>query len=226
MFMTHMHAKGQGQRSVSLKGSGNKQMDTGDCITSRANVDSNDFSICDLWFDLLSEELTQFKEKRQVSKCETASHEYCACRHVKEAHKSTQARIILWFSMDWGWSSHTTINRIHYYYICLTAFFQWQPGKLAPERKTILHFNEARNDGVVVASAGPYANHLYLTPNRSITMPVPHRSVFTGQMPFLPPNQLHQSTEGKQDPKKNQISLIVSINYQFMINNSNIYYDW
>ena len=27
-------------------------------------------------------------------------------------------------------------------------------------------------------------------------MPVPHHSVFTGQMPFLPPNQQHQSTEG------------------------------
>jgi len=31
-----------------------------------------------------------------------------------------------------------------------------------------------------------------------ITMPAPHRSVFfTGQMPFLPPNQQRQSTEGK-----------------------------
>jgi len=26
-------------------------------------------------------------------------------------------------------------------------------------------------------------------------MPVPHHSVFTGRMPFLPPNQQHQSTE-------------------------------
>jgi len=29
-----------------------------------------------------------------------------------------------------------------------------------------------------------------------ITTPVPHHSVFTGQMPFLLPNQQHQSTEG------------------------------
>jgi len=28
-------------------------------------------------------------------------------------------------------------------------------------------------------------------------MPVPHHSVFTGRMPFLPPNQQRQSTEGK-----------------------------
>jgi len=35
--------------------------------------------------------------------------------------------------------------------------------------------------------------------SRQITMPTPHHSVFTGQMPFLPPNQQHQSTEGKQN---------------------------
>ena len=41
---------------------------------------------------------------------------------------------------------------------------------------------------------------------RQITMPAPHHSVFMGQMPFLPPNQQCQSTEGKH---KN----IKSINY-------------
>jgi len=30
--------------------------------------------------------------------------------------------------------------------------------------KTILDFNEARDDGVAVASAGSYANHLHLAP--------------------------------------------------------------
>jgi len=29
-----------------------------------------------------------------------------------------------------------------------------------------------------------------------ITMPAPHHSYFTGRMPFLPPNQQRQSTEG------------------------------
>jgi len=32
---------------------------------------------------------------------------------------------------------------------------------------------------------------------RHITMPSSHNSVFTGRMPFLPPNQQRQSTEGK-----------------------------
>ena len=32
--------------------------------------------------------------------------------------------------------------------------------------------------------------------SKQITTPVPHHSVFTGRMPFLPPNQQRQSTEG------------------------------
>ena len=32
--------------------------------------------------------------------------------------------------------------------------------------------------------------------SRQITMPAPHHSVFTGRMPFLPPNQQRQSAEG------------------------------
>jgi len=53
-----------------------------------------------------------------------------------------------------------------------------------------MDFTGARDDGMALASAGPYANHLHLTPDT----PVPHHSVFTGRMPFLPPNQLCQST--------------------------------
>jgi len=50
-----------------------------------------------------------------------------------------------------------------------------------------------KNDGVTVASAGPYTNHLHLAPNGT-TMPEPHHSVFTGRMLFLTPNQQCQST--------------------------------
>ena len=32
--------------------------------------------------------------------------------------------------------------------------------------------------------------------SRQIATPAPHQSVFLGRMPFLPPNQLRQSTEG------------------------------
>jgi len=36
----------------------------------------------------------------------------------------------------------------------------------APGRLNQFNFNEARDDGVAVASAGPYANHLHLSPYR------------------------------------------------------------
>jgi len=49
---------------------------------------------------------------------------------------------------------------------------------------------------LAVASAGPYAN-LHLDPD--ITTPASHQSSFsTGRMPFLPPNQQRQSTEGNK----------------------------
>jgi len=52
------------------------------------------------------------------------------------------------------------------YYIRLRAFFQYNLGKLAPERQTILDFTKATDDGVAVASAGPYANELHLAQER------------------------------------------------------------
>jgi len=55
---------------------------------------------------------------------------------------------------------------------------------------------------VAVASAGPYAN-LHL--DSDTTMPASHHSFFSGWMPFLPPNQQHQSTEDKFNDKKIKI---------------------
>jgi len=45
-------------------------------------------------------------------------------------------------------------------------FFQDNLGNTAPERQTVLDFTDTKNDGVAVASAGPYANHLHLAPDR------------------------------------------------------------
>ena len=42
--------------------------------------------------------------------------------------------------------------------------------------------------------------------SRQITMPAPHHSVFTGQMPFLPPNQQRQRTEGINNTKQHKIN--------------------
>jgi len=58
---------------------------------------------------------------------------------------------------------------------------------------------------VAVASAGPYAS-LHLAPdNHASTPPL---SFFTGRMPFLPPNQQRQSTEGIK-----ALKAIVTIQY-------------
>jgi len=59
-----------------------------------------------------------------------------------------------------------------------------------------LDFNETRDDGVAVASPGPYADHLHLATDNHASIVAPHHSVFTGQMLFLPPNQQCQSTAG------------------------------
>ena len=39
-------------------------------------------------------------------------------------------------------------------------------GQYQKDFKHILDFVEARDDGVAVTSAGPYASHLHLTPDR------------------------------------------------------------
>ena len=47
---------------------------------------------------------------------------------------------------------------------------------------------------MAVASAGPYAS-MHLAPDRQPRQ-YPTTLFFTGRMPFLPPNQQRQSTEG------------------------------
>jgi len=49
---------------------------------------------------------------------------------------------------------------------------------------------------MVVASAGPYAS-LHLAPGRQPCQHPTTQVFFTGRMPFLPPYQQRQSTEGK-----------------------------
>ena len=56
--------------------------------------------------------------------------------------------------------------------------------------------------------------------SRQITTPAPHRSVFTGRMPLLPPKQQRQSTEGmyvrpaccKTDSAQNVNTVVTSTN--------------
>jgi len=54
--------------------------------------------------------------------------------------------------------------------------------------------NEARDDGVAVASTGPCTSFASLS--RQINMPSPHHSDFTGQMLFLTPSQQCRNAGG------------------------------
>jgi len=76
------------------------------------------------------------------------------------------------------------------------SFFQDNLDKLAPERSTIADFTGASDDGVTVALAGPYANHLHLAPERQ-----PRQYLITqflqNECPSCrPTNSERQSTEG------------------------------
>jgi len=77
------------------------------------------------------------------------------------------------------------------YYTRLTSLCPGLP-RWAQKGKTNLDFSEA----VAVASAGLYAS-LHLAPDRQPRQH-PTTQFFTGRMPFLPPNQQRQSTEGSK----------------------------
>ena len=83
---------------------------------------------------------------------------------------------------------------------CLTALCQGLPRWPGTRNvKTNLDFTEAREERVAVTSAAPYAS-LHLAPDRQ---PCQHTTTqfFTGQMPFLLPNQQRQSrTVEKKGP--------------------------
>ena len=74
---------------------------------------------------------------------------------------------------------------------------QDNPGRPVPEGQTILDF-ESSDNGVEVASAGPYASHLYLvqTDNHASTSSL---KFFMGRLLFLSPNQQRQSNKGDSD---------------------------
>ena len=101
------------------------------------------------------------------------------------------------FKLEWTYiipNENAVSTYYYYYYIRLTAFFQDNLGKPVPERYAILDFTGARDDGVAVASAGPYANHLHLAPyidNHDSTQSL---NFFTGRMPFLSPPSLEQTS--------------------------------
>ena len=92
-------------------------------------------------------------------------------------------------------NKHFLTNNAHTYtHTHLTAHFPGLP-RWASTRKVepiwiLLKQETVSGSGISWArcKSAPYS--------RQITMPAPHRSVFTGRMPFVLPNQQRQSTEG------------------------------
>jgi len=63
--------------------------------------------------------------------------------------------------------------------------------------KTDLDFTEARDNEWQWHQLGHMQVCTSLQTDNHASTPLPLLSFFTGQMPFLPPNQQHQSTEGE-----------------------------
>ena len=89
--------------------------------------------------------------------------------------------------------SHQSIN---YTYTRLTALCPGPPGRAGTRKvKPIWILLEQE---IVSGSGISWTICKSAARSRQITTPAPHHSVFTGRMPFLPPNQQRQSTEGNQ----------------------------
>ena len=90
----------------------------------------------------------------------------------------------------------TTLNRTTWHtHTRLTALFPVLPG-WAGTRKAKPIWILLKQE-TVSGSGINWAICKSASRSRQITTPAPHQSVFTGRMPFLPPNQQRQSTEGK-----------------------------
>ena len=101
----------------------------------------------------------------------------------------------MWLSFD----TESGQKPLYVYYLhthtCLTALCPGLPG-WAGTRKVKPIWILLKQD-TVSGSGISWAICKSAPRSRLITTPAPHSSVFTGRMPFLPPNQQRQSTEGK-----------------------------
>jgi len=87
--------------------------------------------------------------------------------------------------------AHTQYTHTH---TRLTALYpglpRWAGTRMVKSIWILLKQETASGSGIswAICKSAPHS--------RQITTPAPHHSVFTGRMPFLPPNQQRQSTEG------------------------------
>ena len=107
---------------------------------------------------------------------------------------SDDGEVFYWYILKSWLDVSKNKRNIHHTYIRLTALCPGLPrwvgtGKVKPiwillEQETV----SGSGISCAICKSAPRS--------RPITTPAPHHSVFAGRMPFLLPNQQHQSTEG------------------------------
>jgi len=106
-------------------------------------------------------------------------------------------------AVDWNRARHTHTHtqhwckqRIyhHHHHNRFTAFFRDQPGEPVPEENLWTLWCKGR-----LTEADTPTIRLGATPSGLTSAHLHHPPFFTGWMPFLPPNQQCQSTEGKNN---------------------------
>ena len=102
-------------------------------------------------------------------------------RHIGHYHPRCRYRCCLVTTLQ----THTLVSR---------PLFRDYPGGPVPERQKPIWIL-LKQETVSGSSIG-WAVCKSAPRSRQITTPAPHHSVFTGRMPFLPPYQQRQSTEG------------------------------
>jgi len=114
-----------------------------------------------------------------------------AARSELDGQFNITAKKLLFRKWIFSISNHMSIGKN--YYIRLTAF---------PRKTWVSGTRNVNHSGFYCSkrwwggSGISWTIYKSFAPrSRQITMPVPHHSVFTGRMPFLPPNQQHQGTE-------------------------------
>jgi len=119
---------------------------------------------------------------------------------TKQPQKSNTAKVML------GSSTHTLTHT----HTRLMALFLGLPGWAATRK--VKPISILLKQETVSGSSISWTICKFASRSRQITMPVPHHSFFTGRMPFLPPNQQCQSTEGT-DAWLEQLSEIIDCWY-------------
>jgi len=111
---------------------------------------------------------------------------------MQHSPTSAQGAHWSWKVMEFWWTIFQGLNHHHHTTTVLQPFFRDHPGEPVPEENFWTLWCKGR-----LTEADTQTIWLGATPCGLTIAHLHHPPFFTGQMPFLPPNQLCQSTEGR-----------------------------